>query len=394
MAGVRGTLERGLLGSALARRRDARVDERRVEDLASGLRNAVAVERIRVHVAEDQEALARGKPAGPALVVSDVAALARLHVIREESDLVGVAQAVAVLGPVEGRGRRMRGQDVHRLAVDVDGHVPVALGGQAEDGEFLGRVEVLGRRRGGVVGQAGARHVLPEEVLEGPRRRGIDRIAREQHHPVLAGEVPEAERVVAVARRARSRHGHAVVVEVEAGRDARVRRGDEHVGIVDRRLTVLTDGEVVAAEEVGRQGRAVGTPVVVVEFIDKDDIRRVALDDLCDRPRLAVAGRAEIIDQCACRAAVERGIEGCDAKRVRNSRRCHRDCPLQTSRQETSTTDDDRDRRKGGRICSGHLLAGPIATAQDADASISIPGRPGIDGAVEISRFFDARSKI
>ena len=44
-----------------------------------------------------------------------------------------VAGAVAILGAVEYRGRGMAGQEMDGFAVDEDGDVPVALGGEPED---------------------------------------------------------------------------------------------------------------------------------------------------------------------------------------------------------------------------------------------------------------------
>jgi hypothetical protein len=57
----------------------------------------------------------------------------------------------------------------------------------------------------------------------------------EDSHPVLAGEKPEAERVLAVAAVADRGRDLAVVVEIEAGRDAGVGRRDEDVRVLDRR---------------------------------------------------------------------------------------------------------------------------------------------------------------
>jgi hypothetical protein len=51
----------------------------------------------------------------------------------------------------------------------------------------------------------------------------------------LFGEQAEAERVLAVAAFPDARRHHAVVVEIEAGRDAGVGRRDQGVGIIDRR---------------------------------------------------------------------------------------------------------------------------------------------------------------
>ena len=57
----------------------------------------------------------------------------------------------------------------------------------------VGVVPVACGRRGGVVRQQGARHVLPEEVLEGADVVGQDRVLRVHDHPELALEHAEAQ---------------------------------------------------------------------------------------------------------------------------------------------------------------------------------------------------------
>ena len=164
----------------------------------------------------------------------------------------------------------------------------------------------------GVVGSsaAGRRHVLPEEMLEGPHVVGQDRVLRVDDHPELALEHAEAQRVVAVGVVAGRRVGDAVVVEVEPARDAGVRRCDERVWLVDRRGPVVRDLEVVVPEGIHeravrmrRRGR------VEVELVDEQDLGPDALDDLCDGIGLGVARSRQVGQGLAGGAPVERRIE-------------------------------------------------------------------------------------
>jgi hypothetical protein len=51
---------------------------------------------------------------------------------------------------------------------------------------------------GGVSGQLGARHVLPQESLKGPDARGVDGILGQHRHAVLALENTEALSIIGV----------------------------------------------------------------------------------------------------------------------------------------------------------------------------------------------------
>ena len=86
---------------------------------------------------------------------------------------------------------------------------------------------------------------------------------REHDHAVLPREETEAKRIVAARRRA-------VVVEIEAGVDTCVRLRHIGVRVDDRVLSVLTNLEVVAAEQIGSQPTR-----VVVELVDQHDGRPV-----------------------------------------------------------------------------------------------------------------------
>ena len=202
----------------------------------------------------------------------------------------------------------MGDEEVDGLAAgQLDRHVPVRLRGQPEDVELGGGVPVRRRGRRRVVGQHGARHVLPEEVLEGADVVDGDRVLRVDDQAVLAREQAEAVGVVATGLRAGGADD-AVVVEVEAGRDAGVGRRDVVVGVVDRCGAVLADREVVVAEQLGRLA-----VLGVVELVDQDDVRVGALDRLRGAGRLRVARRGQVRDQLARGAAVERGVEGGEA---------------------------------------------------------------------------------
>ena len=141
---VDAALRAGGLGSALANRREARVDQRVVQELVHGAACAVAVNRVGVQITHDDEPLARAKTARAAIVINDVAIAAGRHVVAKETDFIMVATAVAILRAVENRWRWVCRQDVHCLALDLHRHVPVALGGERQQCQRLPRVPVGG----------------------------------------------------------------------------------------------------------------------------------------------------------------------------------------------------------------------------------------------------------
>jgi hypothetical protein len=136
-------------------------------------------------------------------------------------------------------------------------------------------------------------------MLERAGPLGVDRVLRVDGHTELAREEAEAPGVVRPAHRA-------AVVEIEARCDARVGRGDEPVREGDRVSTVLREREVVVLEE--RERRR-----LVVELVDKQDVRPSALDDLCHGLGLRIARRGEVGEQLAGEVPLERRVEGREA---------------------------------------------------------------------------------
>src|SRR5690606_14496199 len=153
-------------------------------------------------------------------------------------------------------------------------------------------------------GQQVLRHVRPAQVLEGAHLIGEDRVAGEDHHPVLAGELAESPGVI------RALDG-AVAVQVQAGGHARVHGGGEGVGVEGGALPVLRHLEVLLAEEVHA-----ASLVVVVELVEQQDVGAVDLDDLGDRPDLGVLPGGEVLEQLPLPAAVQGGVEGRGAQRL------------------------------------------------------------------------------
>jgi hypothetical protein len=96
--------------------------------------------------------------------------------------------------------------------------------------------------------------------------------------------------------------GAAVAVEVEPGEDTGVGRRDEGVRVVDRPGAVLAALEVVVAEQVDGLR-------CVVELVDQQHVRPVALDDLGDLAGLRVVRRRQVGDELARGVPVERGVE-------------------------------------------------------------------------------------
>jgi hypothetical protein len=77
----------------------------------------------------------------------------------------------------------------------------------------------------------------------------------------------------------------------------------KRVRVVDRPGAVLATLKVVVAEQVGRLRG-------VVELVDQQHVRPVALDDLGDLAGLRVVRCRQVGDELAGGAPVERGVEG------------------------------------------------------------------------------------
>jgi hypothetical protein len=216
------------------------VDPRTGEQLVDGVLRAVAVERVGVLVAGDHEPRAVMEPPDLAVVVVDVVAGSRGHVVRPEADLVVIAGSVAVLPAVEDRRRRVADEEVHPAAVaHPDRQVPVALRGEPKDVELVRRVPVSRRRGLRVVREQRAGHVLPAKEPEGACVLAVDRQAGEDGEAELPRELAEAEGVVPVEARTGRGHDLSVVVEVLARGDAGVRRLHEAMREPDRLCAVL-----------------------------------------------------------------------------------------------------------------------------------------------------------
>lgn len=180
--------------------------------------------------------------------------------------------------------------------------VPVVLRGQPENLQRLVGVEVL--TGPGVGGQQRTGHVRPAERLEGAGGTGVDGVFGVDHHPVLAGIDAVAEGVLGVAGFARLGDGPAVVVQVHPRGDPGVARRGVAVGVGDGLRSILPRRQVVLLEQPGGAALA-----VVVELVDQQHIRPLALDDLGDRPGLLVIGRGEVLSELPLGRPVQRGVE-------------------------------------------------------------------------------------
>jgi hypothetical protein len=200
-------------------------------------------------------------------------------------------------------------EEVHDVVADLDRDVPVALRRQAEHVEFRGRVP---RGPVRVHRQLRAGHVGPAEQLERAGGSGVDRVLREDGETELTGEGPEPVRVVRTAN-------GVVVVQVEPGRNARVRRRSE---------------EVLVAGQLGEHGDGVGVAVGPgVELVDQEHVGVVGRDDVEDGidlgGRISGQRRGQIGVQHAGGASVQAGVECGEAHRVGPSSldRCSRPGP-------------------------------------------------------------------
>ncbi len=187
-------------------------------------------------------------------------------------------------------------QHVQRAGPHLDRHIPVRLRREREPVEHLGRV-VGAAVRGGR--EQRARQVPPAETPEGPHPFDVDRVAGQQEHPVLAGEMPVSPGVVGSVE-------GAVPVEVETRRHSGVHRPEEAVVVAQGFRAELGDRQVVADE--GGGCRTVG---VVVELGEQHDVGANALQHLGHQPcLLAARGVGQFGGHPALDGAGQRGVEG------------------------------------------------------------------------------------
>ena len=295
-----------------------------------GAGNAVAVERVGVLVAGNDEQFARFQSAVAAVIVIDVATAVRADVVGPQANLVEIAGAVAILGAVEHGGCGVTHQKMNGLVADLNRHVPMALRRQAEDRQVPFIIPGIARCR--IDGEQRARHVLPQEMLEGPYLVILNGVHRVDRHAELAGEEAKSECVIGTA-------DTAVVVQVTAGRDAGVRWGNEVVIVADRLRAILGDRQIVLLEESGR--RPIG---IEVEFVDEQYRRPCSLDDFRDGLCLGIVGRGQVGDQLALKVAIERRIERRKPHCLRpgdTRSKCGLDCQNQQDqhKQENEQTD-------------------------------------------------------
>ena len=175
-------------------RRGRRVDPRVVEQLLDRARDAVAVERVGVLVARDDELRSRREAAAAALVVVDVAGGARRDVVGPEPDLVEVARAVAVLGAVEHRWRRVADEEVHGAACRSGSAGP--SGSSTRAGSTSSSAGEYQSSAAGVAGSSGRRAPgmsFHRKFWNVRIAVEVDRVLRVDRHAELAGEEAEAE---------------------------------------------------------------------------------------------------------------------------------------------------------------------------------------------------------
>src|SRR5262245_50377908 len=136
MGRVCSALLRGLLGSTRAGRNNAVIHRWIQQDLLNRLVDTVAIIRIGVVVADNDEPLARREATGMPLIVIDVAALAGCHVVIPKADLIGVAQTVTIFRPIEDGWRGVSGKNMNNFTINVDRYVPMALRREREYDKF------------------------------------------------------------------------------------------------------------------------------------------------------------------------------------------------------------------------------------------------------------------
>ena len=185
------------------------------EQLPNRSRHGVPVRRVGIHVAGDDEMRIVRETALKARVVVDV--LRTGDVVGPEPDLVGIASPVPVFRPVEDRRSGVADEKVDDRSADAHGHVPMALGGQAQPLQrFLG---VEGRAVG-VGREPGSGHVFPAKRAERTHLLDGDLVLRQHGHAVLSLEHAETMGIPGQLDSACLAARGAIAVEVKAGRQA------------------------------------------------------------------------------------------------------------------------------------------------------------------------------
>ncbi len=200
-------------------------------------------------------------------VVDDVRGFVRFgEVISPETYFVEVAATVTILGAIEYGGSGMATEQVDMSFADDHRHIPMAFAGESENGGFRWRVP-----RWFVVCAVGHEivwHGLPEQLVECSCGGGVQGESAVEGHCVLPGVLAVSEAIVGAI-------GLTVVIEVEVGGHAGVYLLEEDMRIAQRLASSLRGAEVAFMKQAGVE--LLG--MVVVDFVDEEDVRSDSLDD-------------------------------------------------------------------------------------------------------------------
>ena len=179
---------------------------------------------------------------------------------------VEAGQVLAIIGP-NGAGKST-------LIRAASGVIPISSG----------EIKVSGRSLRELSANQRARHIAPQQLLEAAHTVAADGKLRQDEHSILAFVFAEANGVVWAAH-------FAVVIQIAAAGAAGVYGAGKKVFEQDRLATVLSDGKVFRAKQLRSFVR-----VVVVEFIDQQDVWPHALDDFGNLARLLVVAGFKVFD--------------------------------------------------------------------------------------------------
>lgn len=184
------------------------------------------------------------------------------------------------------------------LGTDHNWNIPMGLGREAENVDFLGGVKGL---RNQVVW-----HVLPQKVLESAYIGLIDGVHTVDHHAEMSGKVTETKGIISPAN-------GSTVVQVKAGWNASIGWSNVRIGIDNGLSAILANGHVVSLEK--PDGRS-----VVIKLVDQQDVGSQSLNDFGNDRRLGCSRGRQFRDELSSGVAVQGRVVGHEANHTLNHR--------------------------------------------------------------------------
>ena len=201
-----------------------------------------------------------------------------------------VAAAISVFAPVKNGRRWVGDEEVDYSFVQLDGNIPVALGGEPESFHGFFTVKQAAFRFSWLFGSW---HIPPEKFLKGTDLLVLDGIFRENQHAELPRKASETKGISWSC-------DLAIPVQVHAGGYPGINGAQEPVGISNRLFAILRDFQVVLLESVGGDAGW-----IKVEFVNQQHIGLDVLNNFCDTLSLGVCMTFQVSFQFSALGAIE-----------------------------------------------------------------------------------------